>query len=123
MPICGWNWNMKRTGTPSNGIGSKVIADTKKTIWPMNWLIKPSINYLTKRNSMRQVILDTETTGLRTEDGDRIIEIGCIELINRKFTGKRYHQYINPERSIDKEAIAIHGLTNPFLETKPVFAD
>lgn len=72
---------------------------------------------------MRQVILDTETTGLSVEDGDRIIEMGCIELINRKFTGKRYHQYINPERSIDKEALAVHGLTHEFLETKPVFAD
>jgi DNA polymerase-3 subunit epsilon len=72
---------------------------------------------------MRQVILDTETTGLRTEDGDRIIEIGCIELVNRKFTGKRYHQYINPERTIDAEALAVHGITNQFLETKPLFAD
>ncbi len=72
---------------------------------------------------MRQVILDTETTGLRTEDGDRIIEIGCIELINRKFTGKRYHQYINPQRTIDAEALAVHGISNQFLETKPLFAD
>ncbi len=72
---------------------------------------------------MRQVILDTETTGLRTEDGDRIIEIGCIELINRKFTGKRYHQYMNPQRTIDAEALAVHGITNQFLETKPLFAD
>jgi DNA polymerase-3 subunit epsilon len=72
---------------------------------------------------MRQVILDTETTGLRTEDGDRIIEIGCIELINRKFTGKRYHQYINPQRTIDAEALAVHGITNQFLETKPLFFD
>lgn len=72
---------------------------------------------------MRQVILDTETTGLRTEDGDRIIEIGCIELINRKFTNKRYHQYINPQRIIDAEALAVHGITNQFLETKPLFKD
>ncbi len=72
---------------------------------------------------MRQVILDTETTGLRVEEGDRIIEIGCIELINRKFTGKKYHQYINPERSIHNDAMAVHGITNQFLETKPLFAD
>lgn len=71
---------------------------------------------------MRQVVLDTETTGLRTEDGDRIIEIGCIELINRKFTGKRYHQYINPQRAIDAEALAVHGLTPDFLASKPLFA-
>lgn len=72
---------------------------------------------------MRQIVLDTETTGLRPEDGDRIIEIGCIELINRKLTGKRYHQYINPQKTIDSEAIAIHGITNQFLESKPIFAD
>lgn len=72
---------------------------------------------------MRQIILDTETTGLSTENGDRIIEIGCIELINRKFTGKRYHQYINPQRKIDAEALAVHGITNQFLETKPLFVD
>lgn len=72
---------------------------------------------------MRQIILDTETTGLRTEDGDRIIEIGCIELINRKFTGKQYHQYINPQKIIHSEAVAVHGITNQFLETKPFFAD
>lgn len=72
---------------------------------------------------MRQIVLDTETTGLRTENGDRIIEIGCIELINRKITGKRYHQYLNPQKTIDAEALAIHGITNQFLETKPFFAD
>lgn len=72
---------------------------------------------------MRQIVLDTETTGLKTEEGHRIIEIGCIELINRKFTGKRYHQYINPQRAVDNEALAVHGLTNEFLHSKPVFAD
>jgi len=70
---------------------------------------------------MRQIILDTETTGLNTEEGHRIIEIGCIELINRRFTGKRYHQYINPERQIDEGAQAVHGLTQDFLQSKPVF--
>lgn len=72
---------------------------------------------------MRQIILDTETTGLQTEEGHRIIEIGCIELINRKFTGKRYHQYINPERTIDEDALAVHGITQDFLQTKPVFQE
>lgn len=70
---------------------------------------------------MRQIVLDTETTGLQTEDGHRIIEIGCIELINRKFTGKKYHQYINPEREIDAEAVAVHGISNQFLQDKPKF--
>jgi DNA polymerase-3 subunit epsilon len=70
---------------------------------------------------MRQIILDTETTGLSTSDGHRIIEIGCIELVNRKFTGKRYHQYINPEREVEAGALEVHGITNEFLQGKPVF--
>ena len=70
---------------------------------------------------MRQVILDTETTGLNIEEGHRVIEIGCIELINRRFTGKRYHQYINPERHIDDGALAVHGITLDFLQSKPTF--
>ena len=72
---------------------------------------------------MRQVILDTETTGLNTEEGHRIIEIGCIELVNRKFSGRRYHQYINPERAIDAGALEVHGITADFLQSKPVFAN
>ena len=72
---------------------------------------------------MRQVILDTETTGLRTEEGHRIIEIGCIELVNRKFTGKRYHQYINPQRDIEQGALDVHGITLEFLKEKPCFVD
>ncbi len=71
---------------------------------------------------MRQIVLDTETTGLQIEGGHRIIEIGCVELIDRKFTGKRYHQYINPERRIDEEALAVHGIANDFLQDKPPFA-
>jgi len=72
---------------------------------------------------MRQIILDTETTGLDPKDGHRIIEIGCIELINRKFTNNRYHQYINPEREIEQEAMNVHGITNEFLKDKPTFAN
>ena len=71
---------------------------------------------------MRQVVLDTETTGLEPSQGHRIIEIGCVELINRKLTGRHYHQYINPEREIDQGAIEVHGITNEFLADKPVFA-
>lgn len=70
---------------------------------------------------MRQIILDTETTGLRPEDGHRIIEIGCVEMINRKLSGKTYHVYLNPERQIDAGAMAVHGITNEFLQDKPVF--
>lgn len=70
---------------------------------------------------MRQIVLDTETTGLRHEDGHRIIEIGCVELINRQFTGKVYHQYINPQREVDAGAYAVHGIADDFLADKPLF--
>lgn len=72
---------------------------------------------------MRQVILDTETTGLEYRLGDRIIEVGCVELVGRKLTRRRFHKYINPEREIDAGAQAVHGLTNEFLADKPVFAE
>ena len=72
---------------------------------------------------MRQIILDTETTGLNPAEGHRIIEIGCLEMVNRKFTGKRYHQYINPQRDIDEGALSVHGITNQSLLDKPLFAD
>lgn len=70
---------------------------------------------------MRQVVLDTETTGLEPSQGHRIIEIGCVELVDRKLTGRHYHQYINPEREVDAGAIEVHGITNEFLADKPVF--
>lgn len=70
----------------------------------------------------RQIVLDTETTGLRVEDGHKIIEVGCIELIDRKFTGNNFHTYLNPERTIDEEASKVHGLTNDFVKDKPNFA-
>lgn len=71
---------------------------------------------------MRQIVLDTETTGLETSQGHRIIEIGCVELFNRRLTGRHYHQYINPEREIDPGAQAVHGISNAMLADKPVFA-
>ncbi|MDH5180709.1 MAG: DNA polymerase III subunit epsilon [Gammaproteobacteria bacterium] len=72
---------------------------------------------------MRQIVLDTETTGLEPAQGHRIIEIGCVELVNRRITKNNFHQYINPEREIDEGAIAVHGITNEFLVNKPVFRD
>lgn len=72
---------------------------------------------------MRQIILDTETTGLSPEAGDRIIEIAGVELIDRQLTGKFYHQYIRPERPIDPDAMAVHGITDAFLEDKPLFQE
>ena len=70
---------------------------------------------------MRQVVLDTETTGLEPSQGHRVIEIGCVELVNRRLTGKHYHQYIKPNREVDQGAIEVHGITNEFLQDKPTF--
>lgn len=70
----------------------------------------------------RQIVLDTETTGLEPAAGHNVIEIGCVELVGRKLTGKTYHQYISPDREIDAEAVEIHGITNDFLKDKPKFA-
>jgi DNA polymerase-3 subunit epsilon len=72
---------------------------------------------------MRQIVLDTETTGLNPRSGDRIIEIGCVELINRRLTGNNFHTYINPERDSEEGALAVHGLTTEFLSDKPKFAE
>lgn len=70
---------------------------------------------------MRQVVLDTETTGLDTASGHRIIEIGGVEVINRKLTGRTFHQYINPMREVDQGALEVHGITDEFLADKPTF--
>lgn len=72
---------------------------------------------------MRQIILDTETTGLEPTRGHRIIEIGCVELINRRLTGNHFHVYVNPRREVDDGAMEVHGITNEFLEDKPYFED
>ncbi|WP_337881191.1 DNA polymerase III subunit epsilon [Rheinheimera sp.] len=71
----------------------------------------------------RQIVLDTETTGLSPQEGHRIIEIGCVELINRRLTGNNFHVYLQPDRLIDAEAIAVHGITNEYLLDKPRFRD
>ena len=72
---------------------------------------------------MRQVILDTETTGLEPEAGHRVIEIGCYELVQRRPTGRTFHEYLNPGRPVDPDAVEVHGLTDAFLADKPRFAD
>ncbi|MBQ4831643.1 DNA polymerase III subunit epsilon [Pseudoalteromonas sp. MMG010] len=69
----------------------------------------------------RQIVLDTETTGIDPKQGHRIIEIGCVELVNRRLTGNNFHVYINPQRSIEEEAIDVHGITNEFLRDKPLY--
>jgi DNA polymerase-3 subunit epsilon len=72
---------------------------------------------------MRQIILDTETTGLEAERGHRVIEIGCLEVVNRRRTGRTFHRYLRPDREVDAGAIRVHGLTNEFLAGQPRFAD
>jgi len=71
---------------------------------------------------MRQIFLDTETTGLSAVDGDRLVEVGCIEMLNRRLSGRTLHHYLNPERSSNPEAVKVHGLTDEFLADKPLFA-
>jgi DNA polymerase-3 subunit epsilon len=71
---------------------------------------------------MRQIFLDTETTGLSAENGDRVVELGCIEMVNRRLSGRTLHHYLNPERSSHPDAVRVHGLTDEFLADKPRFA-
>jgi DNA polymerase-3 subunit epsilon len=72
---------------------------------------------------VRQIVLDTETTGLEPTQGHRIIEVGCVELVNRRFTGNHFHRYINPKRAIDEGALRVHGISNAFLADKPLFTE
>lgn len=72
---------------------------------------------------MRQVILDTETTGIGAEFGHRIIEIGCLELVERKLTGSHFHTYLNPQRAVEEGAFKVHGISTEFLQDKPLFSD
>ena len=72
---------------------------------------------------MRQIVLDTETTGLSAETGDRIIELGCVELVNRKLTGNNLHFYFNPDRDSHEDALRVHGISNEFLRDKPKFSE
>ena len=74
-------------------------------------------------HSQRQIVLDTETTGINPKEGHRIIEIGCVEMINRRLTHNRFHVYLNPDREIDAGAIEVHGISNAFLKDKPRFLD
>ena len=72
---------------------------------------------------LREIVMDTETTGLDPANGDRLIELGCIEIVNRIPTGREFHRYLNPERDIHRDAVAVHGLTLEFLKDKPLFKD
>jgi DNA polymerase-3 subunit epsilon len=72
---------------------------------------------------MRRVVLDTETTGLNAKLGDRVIELGCVEILNRRVTGNHFHRYVNPEREIEEGALKVHGITGEFLQDKPKFGE
>lgn len=72
---------------------------------------------------LREIVIDTETTGLDPANGDRLIEVGCVEIVNRIPTGREFHRYLNPERDIHRDAVAVHGLTAEFLKDKPLFKD
>jgi len=91
----------------------------------MNWLGWRFLREIDKRQNdeMRQIILDTETTGLEPEKGHRIIEIGALEMADRQLTGRQFHCYLNPEREIDEGAMEVHGITLDFLKDKPRFID
>jgi DNA polymerase III subunit epsilon len=91
---------------------TNVLTHWRDVVW------KPREN-----DVMRRVVLDTETTGLEYRLGDRVIEIGCVELVGRRLSGRRFHKYLNPEREIDPGAQAVHGLTSEFLADKPKFAE
>lgn len=104
----------------SEGATQKLVARRKKTIKTTD-----SEQYiaLSKQDGLREIVLDTETTGLSVKSGHRIIEIGCVELINHIPTGKVFHRYINPERHIDKGAFKVHGISEEFLKDKPLFSE
>ena len=72
---------------------------------------------------MRQIVLDTETTGLNVGLGDRVVEIGAVELISRRLTGNHFHRYVNPQRQVEAGALRVHGLSDEFLSDKPLFAE
>jgi len=74
-------------------------------------------------NMLREIVIDTETTGLDPNNGDRLIEVGCVEIVNRIPTGREFHRYLNPERDVHRDAVAVHGLTLDFLKDKPLFRD
>src|SRR5688572_6578232 len=80
------------------------------------------MNGRTAGESSRKVVLDTETTGLELNQGHRIIEIGCVEVVNRRLTGNDFHRFVNPGRAIDAAAVDVHGITDAFLADKPSFA-
>src|SRR5688572_8459834 len=112
-----------RARTTCNGTGSRATRATSAMNASTSWRIAPSMPCWARIGSMRQVILDVETTGLDASAGHRIIEIGCVELLNRRPTGQKFHRYLNPERDIDAGALAVHGIELARLQSAPKFAE
>src|SRR5688500_9002660 len=108
---CGSGWTSRRGANVTRRRASGVVLRAKAR--------RPSDGHDHARRLMRQVILDTETTGLEVRDGHRIIEIGCLELVGRRLTERSFHVYLNPERASDEGALAVHGLRDEFLADKP----
>lgn len=96
-----------------------------RTSGPIAWQTRasPADPLLRRRSGVRQIVLDTETTGLDPQEGHRLIEIGCVELRDRRLTGNNFHQYIQPDRQVDPAAAEVHGITNEMLADKPRFAE
>src|SRR5688500_15971175 len=123
--------------TTSNGIGSAATRATRRTSAPTPWRTgasmssesarlrsgKSEVHLLVSFRPVRQIVLDTETTGLEVSEGHRIIELGCIELRHRRPTGCTWHRYLKPGRDVDPGALAVHGITNDFLAAQPAFAE
>src|ERR1043166_9501041 len=117
-----------RTRTKWYGSGCAAIPGTMATSAPTYWPTAASTRWLPEpkrgvKQLMRQIVLDTETTGLEPELGHRVIELAGVEILNRRATGNKFHRYLNPERESDEAALRVHGLTTEFLQDKPRFAD
>src|SRR5689334_10102830 len=116
-----------RRSTSSSGIGSRGIRELPATSVSTSSPTAPSMPWPSRDDvdsrAMRQIVLDVETTGLEAHAGHRIIEIGCVELLNRRPTGQKFHRYLNPEREIDAGALAVHGIEMAKLAQAPKFAE
>ena len=118
-------WQLLDQQAARHQVGSKGTRAIRKTNKPINWPTKLLMSCCKSWSfkKMRQLFLDTETTGIDPNSGHRIIEIACVELIDRELTGNHYHQYLNPQRKIDEGAFRVHGLSESFLQDKPLFSE